>query len=73
MKKVHSSVWADLVEHVTTQAPLRSVIRASAPSSAFDARLFDGAVLDGPFAESKEGCAHVAILARIAALGRRVH
>jgi hypothetical protein len=73
MKKVHSSVWADLVEDVATQAPLRSVIRASAPSSAFGARLFEGAVLDGPFTESKEGCAHVAILARMAAIGRQVH
>jgi hypothetical protein len=68
MKKVHSSVWARLIDDVALPTPLRSVFRARTNSGNFE-----GFIVDGPFTESKEGCAHVAILARMAAFRRAVH
>jgi hypothetical protein len=68
MKKVHSSVLARLIDDVSLPTPLRSVIRASTNTGNFERF-----VVDGPFAESKESCAHVAILARMAATWRQVH
>jgi hypothetical protein len=68
MKKVHSSVWARLIDDVALPTRLRPVLRADTnPGN------FEGFVVDGPFTESKEGCAHVAILARMTAFRRAVH
>ena len=74
MKKVHSSVWAQAIEKGASRGAPRSLVRTGpVPDSNLVTRVAECFVLDGPFTESKESCAHVAILARMTAARGAVH